>query len=96
MLAVVVIFCYRIILVFGELLNTAQCGVNYKLEGLLKNEVSSYVIGGDISGPGLWPWACSVGFFNNSWEHQCGGALGKLSKVKCKQTPQETDQPTHP
>ena len=66
----------------AELLNTAECGVSYKIEGLVKDEVSSHIFGGDISGPGLWPWACSVGFLKNTWEHQCGGALGKASKSK--------------
>ena len=80
--AMLVIFlvCYILHLGLAELLNTARCGVNYRIEGLVKDEVSSHVFGGDIAGPGLWPWACSVGFLNTSWEHQCGGALGKLSE----------------
>ena len=28
------------------------------------------------SGPGSWPWVCSVGFLKTDvWEHQCGGTL---------------------
>ena len=64
----------------AEMLNSPNCGVNYKLEGLVQDGLSPYIIGGGVAGPGLWPWACSVGFLTNSWEHQCGGALGTLSK----------------
>ena len=66
----------------AEMLNSDNCGVNYKIEGLVEDVLTSYVIGGKVSGPGLWPWACSVGFLNRSWEHQCGGALGTLSTFK--------------
>ena len=81
----VIFYVYNILhLGLAELLNTPKCGVNYKIEELVKDEVSSHVFGGDITGPGLWPWACSVGFLSNSWEHQCGGALGKLSECNKK------------
>ena len=79
MLATVLV-CILLSNTLAEMLNSPNCGVNYKLEGLVQDGLSPYIIGGGVAGPGLWPWACSVGFLTNSWEHQCGGALGTLSK----------------
>ena len=34
------------------------------------------------SGPGSWPWVCSVGFLKTDvWDHQCGGTLVTYSFV---------------
>merc|ERR1712013_567398 len=55
-------------------INTDSCGINSHLENL--GEATQYIVGGQPTGPGSWPWICSVGFLETkAWEHQCGGTL---------------------
>jgi len=64
----------------GEMLNTKHCGLNEILERKINR--TSYIVGGRTAGPGVWPWACSVGFIGqDGWEHFCGGTLVTLKHV---------------
>ena len=65
----------------GEMLNTKHCGLNEILERKINR--TSYIVGGRTAGPGVWPWACSVGFIGQGgWEHFCGGTLGGFHNFK--------------
>ena len=56
-------------------INPSECGTNDRVG--IPSVFSQRIVGGrDVVGPGRWPWACSVGFFEGStWSHKCGGSL---------------------
>ena len=57
-------------------LNKDNCGVNSVLQKLDPNATRYIVRGEKSTGPGVWPWVCSVGFQNpDGWDHNCGGTL---------------------
>eukprot|EP00092_Neocalanus_flemingeri_P012403 GFUD01013371.1.p1 GENE.GFUD01013371.1~~GFUD01013371.1.p1 ORF type:complete len:388 (+),score=70.77 GFUD01013371.1:140-1303(+) len=69
----VIVLAVSIKHLLAEQLNSDNCGVNSVLE---EEKIQSFIVGGIISDPGTWPWACSVGFLEtDKWEHQCGGTL---------------------
>jgi hypothetical protein len=60
-------------LVSGNI-NPKGCGVNSLLEDQV--DPRQFIVGEAMTGPGSWPWVCSVGFHTSGvWEHQCGGTL---------------------
>ena len=69
----VLVFCICISPFGAAQINPSDCGTN----DLVGSVISVRVVGGrDVVGPGRWPWACSVGFFEGStWSHKCGGSL---------------------